>query len=82
MKRFDVLKAIEYLENYYPDRRAVHQDQLINALKAGIVDEAEKVDPDPIIQVWEMVNSRNDMEDLTVYAEDMWNAIKKYAEGK
>ena len=37
---------------------------------------------DPIIEVWEMVNSRNDMEGLTVYAEDMWQAIKQYAKGK
>jgi ribosomal protein L7/L12 len=63
---------------------------LVRVLKnVSLVDAKEIVDawkvsaaPDPIIEVWEMVNSRNDMEGLTVYAEDMWNAIKKYAEGK
>ena len=84
MKRFDVEKAIEYLDNYYPDRRAVHQDQLINALKAGIVDEAEKVDPDPIIEVYnkfkDMVQRNDSISPIKKW--EWWHAIKKYAEGK
>jgi hypothetical protein len=83
MKRLDPEKMIEYLEKYYV---VAHQELLIAAVKACIVDEAEKVDPDPIIEVWEKYKDRftGDWSGrfATEIENDISQAITKYAEGK
>ena len=79
MKRLDPEKLIEYLEKYYV---TAHQEQLIAAVKACIVDEAEKVDPDPIIEVCNKFKSKGIENYLGDYGKEMWQAIEKYAEGK
>jgi len=57
-------------------------------VKAGIVDEAEKVAPDPIIEVWKKYRNKdfncafNSALEIANFKLDMWQAITKYAEGK
>jgi hypothetical protein len=49
-----------------------------------VVDEAEKVDPDPIIEVYnkfkDMVQRNDSISPIKKW--EWWHAIKKYAEGK
>lgn len=91
MKRFDPDLIIIALQN----RIIIESDSktkesclfLIDMFKAGIVDEAEKADPDPIIEVY----NKFKLSDVLCYPTDenihnvfyeCFQAIKKYAEGK
>jgi transglutaminase-like putative cysteine protease len=89
MKRFDVEKAIEYSKRFKKN-----SNQLLSViayfvnemLTQSIVDEAEKVDPDPIIEVYKEYKNYisdswfNGVADETL--RKWWQAITKYAEGK
>jgi hypothetical protein len=86
MKRFDVEKAIEFAKNIHTNvADSIWIASVVECiLKAGIVDEAEKVDPDPIIEVWKKYRFRITPEMLRGegFRSEMWQAIEKYAEGK
>ncbi len=51
-------------------------------VKAGIVDEAEKSDTDPIIEVYNNIKNRTDNTLISDWWMEMWFSMKKYAEGK
>jgi hypothetical protein len=89
MKKFDVdlveKKAVEMCNKakVNNDLPTLHVLAIVAELfKAGIVDEAEKEYPDPIIEVWEKYRHLSDMFTGIRFASIFWNAIEKYAEGK
>ncbi len=87
MKRFDVQKAIEYSKRFKNNSNKELSDiaYFVNEmLTQSSVDEAEKPDPDPIIEVYnkfkDMVQRNDSISPIKKW--EWWHAIKKYAEGK
>jgi hypothetical protein len=92
MKRLDAEKMITLITNDFNDVDNITAGNLLALLEDSIVDEAEKVAPDPIIEVWEkfkylriLFNDENwfDMNDqIHKSFHECFKAIEKYAEGK